>query len=97
MEKFLFRNIIIHFVQIWLLGLCAQLINDSYEKETLILGMVEMTNTTIGDVTYEGQCAENVGAAIEKIINQFKFDKSKIKGTFPLKNSNFKFILKAFF
>jgi hypothetical protein len=64
----------------------AQLINDSFERETLILGMVEMENATINGITYEGQCAENVGAAIEKIINKFSFDKSKIKGIFDLKS-----------
>ncbi len=65
----------------------AQLINDSFDRETLILGMVEMENVLIGEVTYEGQCAENVGAAIEKIINNYKnFDKSKIIG---MKKNNF--------
>ncbi len=48
--------------------------------------MVEMENATINGITYEGQCAENVGAAIEKIINKFSFDKSKIKGIFDLKS-----------
>jgi len=63
-------------------GLCAQLINNSFETEILILGMVKMENATINGITYEGQCAENVGAAIEKIVNLYSFDKSKINGIF---------------
>jgi len=44
--------------------------------------MVEMENATINGITYEGQCAENVGAAIEKIVNLYSFDKLKINGIF---------------
>ncbi len=42
--------------------------------------MVEITDTTIDGTKYVGQCAENIKAAIEKIVNRYKFDKSKIKG-----------------
>ena len=42
--------------------------------------MQEMENNTIDGVLYEGFCAENVKVTIEKIVNNFKFDKSKIKG-----------------
>jgi hypothetical protein len=62
------------------LALGANLINDCFEKELLVLGMQEMENNTIDGVLYEGFCAENVKVTIEKIVNNFKFDKSKIKG-----------------
>ncbi len=40
--------------------------------------MVKMENATINGITYEGQCAENVGAAIEKIVNFYlKFFKTQ--------------------
>jgi hypothetical protein len=43
------------------------------EKEIIFLDMVEL----IG-----GHCAENIQSAVEKIVNQYSFDKSKIKGLF---------------
>ena len=61
-------------------GLGAQLINSCFEKQKLILGMVEITDTTIDGTKYVGQCAENIKAAIENIVNRYKFDKSKING-----------------
>jgi len=54
-----------------ILGLGAQLIDSCYEKELLIIGMTEMT---------DGHSAEKVKEAIELIINNFKFDKAKVKG-----------------
>jgi hypothetical protein len=63
-------------------GLAAQLINSCFEKQKVVLGMIEITDTTINDITYMGQCAENIKAAIEKIVNEYKFDKSKIIGYF---------------
>jgi hypothetical protein len=50
--------------------------------------MTEITNTTIDGIMYEGQCAENIGAAIERIVNDYDFDKSKVKGKSLLKLRN---------
>ena len=59
--------------------------------------MEEIKNTTIGDIQYEGACAENIGAAIERIVNKYDFDKTKIKSMSIYINLNFilniKFIL----
>ena len=60
----------------------AQTINTSFDRENMILGMTEIINNEIDGVTYEGACAENIKCAIEKIVNEFNFDKSKIKGIF---------------
>ena len=61
-------------------GLGAQLINNCFEKQKLILGMVEITDSEIDGITNEGQCAENIKVAIEKKENEYDFDKPKIKG-----------------
>ena len=53
------------------LALGAQIIDNLFNQEILIIGMVEIVG---------GHCAENIQAAIEKIINQYNFDKNKIKG-----------------
>ena len=42
--------------------------------------MEEIKNTEIDGVIFEGACAENIGAAIERIVNKYDFDKFKIKG-----------------
>ena len=42
--------------------------------------MEEIKNTEIDGVIFEGACAENIGAAIERIVNKYDFDKLKIKG-----------------
>ena len=42
--------------------------------------MIEITDSEIDGVKYVGQCAENIKVAIEKIVNEYDFDKSKIKG-----------------
>ncbi|CAF0959807.1 unnamed protein product [Brachionus calyciflorus] len=51
-------------------GLGAQLTGFLLDKEVLILGMIEL----IG-----GHSAENIRQAIEAIVNEYDFDKSKIK------------------
>jgi hypothetical protein len=49
----------------------AQLTNGSFDKQIVVLGMVEMKN---------GHRAEEVKKAIEQVVNQYKFDKRKIRG-----------------
>ncbi len=58
------------FSNIEFLGLGAQLIDTSFDKQLIIIGMVELVG---------GHNAENI-QAIETIINKYKFDKNKIKG-----------------
>lgn len=53
------------------LGLAANLINEAFQIETLVIGMEKLNN---------GHSAEECKHAIENIINQLKFDKKKIKG-----------------
>lgn len=52
------------------LGLAAQVVSASFEKEVVILGMQTMVRHT----------AEDVKRAIEAIVNDYDFDKSKIVG-----------------
>ena len=55
------------------IALAALIVDQDWNKEFLILDMKEM----------EGKHnAENVQNAIEKIVNKFDFDKSKIKTYF---------------
>ena len=71
------------------LGLGAQLTNDCFEKEVIVLGFIEV----IG-----GHCAENIKAAIETIVNKYEFDKSKVKGKIYLKvNIRDNDFIKSFF
>jgi hypothetical protein len=49
----------------------AQLTNGSFDKQIVVLGMVEMEN---------GHRAEEVKKANEQVVNQYKFDKRKIRG-----------------
>jgi hypothetical protein len=65
------------------LGLAANLINETFQIETLVIGMERLEN---------GHSAEECKQAIEKIINQFKFDKKKIKGTLRFFLRNMKFL-----
>ena len=53
------------------LGLAAQLTNGAFEKEIIIIGM---------EVLAKGHAAEEVQEAIEKIVNRYTFDKSKVLG-----------------
>lgn len=54
------------------LGLGAQLITHTFEKELIIIGMVELEN---------GHSAIETKKAIESMVNKYvKFDKNKIKG-----------------
>lgn len=53
------------------LGLAANLINESFQIETIVIGMEKLDN---------GHSAEECKRATENIINQFKFDKNKING-----------------
>ena len=53
------------------LGLAAQLTNGAFEKEIIIIGMEVLT---------KGHAAEEVQEAIEKIVNRYTFDKSKVLG-----------------
>lgn len=53
------------------MGVAASIVNSSLDRETLVIGMDLMSGT---------HNAENIKAAIEVIVNRFKFDKRKIKG-----------------
>ena len=44
---------------------------DTFDKEIIILGISEIVG---------GHCVENVQLVIEEIVNEYKFNKSKIKG-----------------
>ena len=57
------------------LGLGAYLGTSSFNSEIVVLGMVQLTN---------GSEAEKIKEAIEIIVNEYKFDKSKIRGRFDL-------------
>ncbi len=52
----------------------AQLINNCFEKQKLILGMIKITDSEIDGVKYVGKCTENNKVAIEKIVNEYDFD-----------------------
>ena len=52
-------------------SVAAQLTNGLFDKEIVVLGMVQMKN---------GHRAEEIKTAIETIVNEYKFDKRKIKG-----------------
>lgn len=55
------------------LALAASCSNSSFEKEIIVIGMMKMPIP--GNHT-----AENIKICIEKIIGEYKFDKSKIVG-----------------
>jgi hypothetical protein len=57
-------------------ALCAQTINSSWDTELLVIGMIELL---------DGHSAEEIKKAIEKMINEYNFDKSKITGA-PILN-----------
>ena len=57
------------------LGLAAQISDHFFDKELIILGMIEL----IG-----GHSAENIQSAIETIVKSYNFDKKKIKGKLSL-------------
>jgi len=52
-------------------ALCAQTVNNSWETELIVIGMVEMP---------KGHSAEETQIAIENMVNDYKFDKNKIIG-----------------
>jgi hypothetical protein len=52
-------------------AVAAQLTDGSFGKEIIILGMVEMKR---------GHAAEQTKAAIEALVNNYNFDKKKIRG-----------------
>ena len=57
------------------IAVSANLTNEAFEKESLVIGMKRMAVS---------RCAENIKSAIEKIVNMFDFNKSKISGNFNL-------------
>lgn len=59
------------FNNIEFMGLGAQLIYESFDKELVIIGMIELKN---------GHSAVETKNAIESMVNKYNFDKSKIKG-----------------
>jgi hypothetical protein len=54
-------------------AVAAQLTDGSFGKEIIILGMVEMKR---------GHAAEQTKAAIEADVNNYNFDKKKIRGKY---------------
>lgn len=62
------------------LALGANLIYENFKRDTLIIGMIEM----VGRHT-----AENIKAAIERIINEYNFNKSKVNSVACDEGSNF--------
>ena len=55
------------------LGLAVNIINDQFDKSTLVIGM---------DQLKEGHSAIQIQESIQEMINKFKFDKNKISGLF---------------
>lgn len=55
------------------LGLGAFIINKSFEKRLLVLGLTDISR---------GHTAEKTREAIENIVNRYNFDKSKIRGIY---------------
>lgn len=53
------------------MGLSANIINNNFEKKAIVIGMMLMPGN---------HCAENIKIAIEKLVNRYSFDKSKIHG-----------------
>ena len=53
------------------MGLAANIINSNFERETIVIGMILMPGN---------HCAENIKLAIESIVNDYSFDKSKLSG-----------------
>ena len=51
------------------LGVGAVLSYANFESELIVIGMDRMTG---------GHCAENIGLVLEKVVNVYKFDKTKI-------------------
>jgi len=45
---------------------------DSFDREVLVIGMIPMPPG--------GHSAENIKTAVEKMVNRFKFEKTKING-----------------
>ena len=58
-------------VKIEFLAIAVLLINESFEKQLLVIGM---------EVLNDGHSAESTKLTIEDIINEYSFDKSKIRG-----------------
>lgn len=58
-------------VKLEFLAIAALLINESFEKQLLVIGM---------EVLNDGHSAESTKKIIEDIINEYKFEKSKIRG-----------------
>ncbi len=57
------------------MGIAANIINDEFERETIVIGMTLMPGN---------HCSESIKLAIESIINQYSFDKSKLSGKTPI-------------
>jgi copper chaperone CopZ len=53
------------------LALAARIVKDSFESESLIIGITKMSGS---------HCVENIKKAIETIINELNFNKAKIGG-----------------
>ena len=67
------------------IAVAANIINDKFNKELLVIGFIRMKGR---------HCAENVKAGVESIVNTYEFDKSKISSNFYntiLRLLNFRF------
>ena len=56
-----------------LMGLAACITNETFDKETIVIGMMLMPGP---------HCAENIQMAVENLVNKYDFDKTKIIGEF---------------
>lgn len=58
-------------VKLEYLGVVGLLINDRFEKSLVVFGLEDLP---------DGHSAEHIKTAMERLINYFNFDKSKIRG-----------------
>ena len=63
-----------------ILGCCCSLVYTDFTKETIVIGLRKMNGA---------HTAENIKEAVEAIVNQYEFDKSKIRGVVSDEGSNF--------
>ena len=53
------------------IAVSANIIFKTFEKETIVIGMMKMPGP---------HNAENIKICVEQIVNEYDFDKSKVKG-----------------
>lgn len=53
------------------IAVSANIVYNNYDKETVVIGMMKMPGR---------HNAENIKICVESIVNEFKFDKTKVDG-----------------